>query len=150
MERKPVRIFLDSNVILSGLLSDKGAPRIILDILSLEALFLTGMTGKYNILEIERNLTKKLPQALPVWKQYLPKLNLTVIPLPTKKELSAFLGRTADKDVPVLASAAKGQADSLVTGDKKDFDKLKKKDLPFSIVSPSELLVLLATKFSRE
>ena len=30
MVRRTVRLFLDSNVILSGLLSDRGAPRIIL------------------------------------------------------------------------------------------------------------------------
>jgi hypothetical protein len=31
-----VRVFLDSNVILSGLLSDQGAPRTILDLLTLK------------------------------------------------------------------------------------------------------------------
>ena len=76
MARKAVRVFLDSNVILSGLLSDKGAPRIILDILSLKFRFLIGITGLYNIIEIERNLTKKLPAAIPIYKKYIPKINL--------------------------------------------------------------------------
>ena len=35
MATKPVRVFVDSNVVLSGLLSEKGAPRILLDLLSL-------------------------------------------------------------------------------------------------------------------
>jgi hypothetical protein len=35
MARHPIKVFLDSNVILSGLLSDRGAPRLILDVLSL-------------------------------------------------------------------------------------------------------------------
>ena len=72
---KPVRVFLDSNIILSGLFSDRGAPRVILDILSLKLPFLTGATGRYNIIEIERNIKKKLPQAFPVYKQYLSKIN---------------------------------------------------------------------------
>ena len=45
MTKNAVRIFLDSNVILSGLLSDKGAPKIILDILSLKLSFLTVKRG---------------------------------------------------------------------------------------------------------
>ena len=59
-----MRVFLDSNVILSGLISDKGAPRIILDLLSLKLTSITGLTGEYNIIEIERNLKKKLPSAI--------------------------------------------------------------------------------------
>jgi len=39
MARKNFRVFLGSNVILSGLLSDKGEPRIILDVLSLRLPF---------------------------------------------------------------------------------------------------------------
>ena len=49
MIKRAVRVFLDSNVILSGLFSDRGAPRIILDILSLNLSFITGITGRYNI-----------------------------------------------------------------------------------------------------
>jgi len=146
MERKPVNVFLDSNVILSGILSEKGAPRIILDVISLGMPFLRGITGKYNILEIERNLTRKLPQVLRVYRRYLPKLNLTVVPLPSIKELSPFFGLTDDKDIPVLASAAKGHADFLVTGDKKHSTKLKKTSFPFTIIGPSEFLDVLISK----
>jgi len=59
MAEKVVRVFLDSNVILSGLISEKGAPRIILDILCLGLPFLTGITGRYNIIEIERDYSFK-------------------------------------------------------------------------------------------
>jgi hypothetical protein len=52
-----VRIFLDSNVILLGLLSERGAPRILLNPLSLRLPFLIGSTGRYNLIEIERKLT---------------------------------------------------------------------------------------------
>ena len=88
MAPKPVRVFLDSNVILSGLLSDRGAPRVLLDLISLGLPFLKGLTGNYNIIEIERNLNKKLPACIPVYKEYLPKLNLEIIPLPTREEIS--------------------------------------------------------------
>ena len=141
MAPKPVRVFLDSNVILSGLLSDRGAPRVILDLFSLGLPFLKGLTGNYNIIEIERNLNKKLPACIPVYKEYLPKLNLEIIPLPTMEEINKYAGATAAKDIPVLVSALNGKADFLVTGDKKDFSPLKKSGaLPLKIVSPAEFL----------
>ena len=72
MERKSVRIFLDSNVILSGLLFDKGAPGVIFDILSLNLPLITAVTGRCSSIEAERNL-KKLPALLPIYKNYFRK-----------------------------------------------------------------------------
>lgn len=143
-KREAVRIFLDSNVILSGLLSDKGAPRIILDILCLRLPFLIGVTGQYNIMEIERNLAKKMPADIPAYREYLPKINLETIPMPKAAEIKKSYGSISDNDIPVLISAVNGNADFLVTGDKKDFVKLKAKgSYPFKIISPSEFVDII-------
>lgn len=142
MVKRSIKIFLDSNVIISGLFSDKGAPRVILDILSLGLSQLAGVTGKYNIIEIERNLNRKMPEVLSVYRKYLPLLNLDIIPLPSQRETDKLSGVTSGKDIPVLASALKGKVDFLVTGDKKDFIRLIGK-YPFRIVSPSEFLDVL-------
>jgi len=151
MAKNAARVFLDSNVILSGLISDKGAPRIILDIVCLRLPSITAMTGEYNIMEIERNLSNKLPAGLPLYSEYFPKLNLEIVPLPSAKYIAKFLGRTSDKDIPVLASAIKGQADFLVTGDKKDFEKLKTKGgYRFKIMSPAEFLDAILPEILRE
>ena len=139
MAKKSVKVFLDSNVIISGLFSDKGAPRVILDILCLGLPVLTGVTGEYNLIEIARNLTKKMPDVLPIYKKYLPLLNLEVIPFPSSGEINKLSGATSDKDIPVLASAIRGDVDFLVTGDKKDFVKLKGK-CPFKVLTPAEFL----------
>jgi predicted nucleic acid-binding protein len=74
MAKHPVKVFLDSNVILSGLVSERGAPRLILDVLTLRLPALQGATGEYNILEIERNLARKMPNFLPIYRKYLPLL----------------------------------------------------------------------------
>jgi predicted nucleic acid-binding protein len=141
MGKRPLRVFLDSNVILSGLLSDKGAPRVILDLLSLKLPFLVGLTGRYNLIEIERNLRKKMPGILSVYKAYFPKLNLKIISLPRKEELGEYFGKIADKDIPVLVSAIRGKADFLVTGDKQHFEKLKiRGEYPLRIVTPSDFI----------
>jgi predicted nucleic acid-binding protein len=141
MEKHPVKVFLDSNVILSGLLSDRGAPRLILDVLSLRLPVLQGATGKYNILEIERNLARKLPNFVPLYRKYMPLLDLEIVPLPLPETIEAMAGQSADKDIPVLASATACHADYLVTGDKKDFAKAKESgEYCFQIVSPTEFL----------
>lgn len=144
MGDKPTRIFLDSNVIISGLYSDKGAPRIILDILSLRLPFIAGVTGKYNIIEIERNLEKKMPDAISVYRKYLPLLDLDIIPMPSVEDVRRASGEIAEKDIPVLLSAIEGKVDILVTGDRKDFEKLKVgQKYNFRILTPSELTDLI-------
>jgi len=141
MGKKVVRVFLDSNVILSGLLSERGAPRIILDLLSLRLPFLIGATGRYNLTEIERNLRNKMPGLLSLYKAYLPKLNLKVIPLPRPRDIRGFPGQIAEKDIPVLISAIRSRADFLVTGDKQHFGKVKGDDkYPFHVLTPSEFV----------
>jgi len=141
MPRKVVRVFLDSNVILSGLLSERGAPRILLDLLSLRLPFLIGSTGKYNLIEIERNLKKKMPGLFPLFKVYLPKLHLKVIPLPQPENVRDLSGQIAEKDIPVLVSAIQSRAHFLVTGDKQHFGKMKGLGAyPFQVVTPSEFI----------
>ncbi|MDH7513293.1 MAG: PIN domain-containing protein [Clostridiales bacterium] len=141
MERKKYRLFLDSNVILSGLFSERGAPRLILDLLSLGLPVLAGLTGRFNLIEIERNLQKKMPAALPAYHHYLPKLRLEIIPVPSPEDFRALGAAVADKDLPVLASAIKGKTDHFVTGDKRLISLIGKKGgLPFKTVCPAEFL----------
>jgi predicted nucleic acid-binding protein len=141
MAEKNTRVFLDSNVILSGIISEKGAPCFILDILSLRMALITGITGEYNLIEIERNINKKIPDAIHLYKEFLSKINLEIIKLPSIAEINKYSGHTAAKDVPVLVSAINGKAGYLVTGDKKDFEKPKKSgNYPFQILNPSEFI----------
>ena len=141
MAKRRHKVFLDSNVILSGLLSDKGPPRIILDILSLDFPVLSGATGRYNIIEIERNLKKKMPGIIPLYRKYLPVMNLEIVPLPSLDTVKKLSKHIAAKDAPVLASAISCKTDYLITGDKKDFNKkgLKGK-FGFKILGPSEFV----------
>ena len=151
MAKRIVRVFLDSNVILSGLLSDKGAPRIILDLLTFQLPFLVGSTGRYNLIEIERNLKRKMPQILAVYKRYLPRLNLKVISVPRPEELREFAGKITDKDIPVLVSAIRSKADFLVTGDKRHFQRIKVPDgYLLKIVTPSEFIDLILPDVLKE
>ena len=131
---------MDSNVIISGLFSDRGALRIILDVLSLDLPVLAAVTGAYNVAETERALTAKLPAALPAFRSCLKTIGFEIVPLPAREDLAPWTGVTAEKDLPVLASAVLGGADVLVTGDKRDLLRIKNKPLPFRVMSPAEFL----------
>ncbi len=132
------RIFLDSNVILSGLLSSKGSPRILLDLLSIEVPLLEGLTGQYNLEEIERNLRKRFPDLLRIYREYFSKLHLEIVEVPPFETVSPLLNRMSPKDAPVLASARIGKADYLITGDKRDFPRAVAD--PIVVIDPSRFL----------
>jgi predicted nucleic acid-binding protein len=151
-QRRRCKVFLDSNVLLSGLFSDKGLPRIILDLLALDLPVLAGATGRYNLMEVERNLKKKMPKALPLYHTYLPRLGLEVVALPTVETVRSMAGVIAEKDIPVLASAIACGAEYLITGDKKDFAKLKMAQQRYrlTIVSPSEFVETVFPRILRD
>ncbi len=146
MAKGKVKVFLDSNVIISGLLSDRAAPRLILDLLCYELPFMQAATGQYNLEEIVRTITRKLPRAHPVFQDFMSRLKFEIIPLPDRKKLEKYRGMIADEDLPVLASAIECEADYLVTGDKKHFGGLRGRiDIPLKICPPSEFVEILAT-----
>jgi len=146
-----LKFFIDSNVILSSLISSEGSPRLLIDIATSNLSFIEFITGKYNLMEIEKNINKKFASSLPLYKEYLNKLQFTIIPLPDKEKVAVYKDLIHPKDAPVLASAIKGKAHYLVTGDKKDFktEKLLKANLPVKIVSPAEALIIIEKELLR-
>lgn len=135
---KNVKLFLDSNVILFGLLSSKGAPRVLLDLLSLGVPLIQGMTGRYNLEEIERNLKRRFPELNAIYQEYLPRMRLKVIDIPPYKAVASLMTKMSPKDAPVLASAQLGRVDYLVTGDKKGFPT--KVARPIIVIAPDKFL----------
>jgi predicted nucleic acid-binding protein len=78
-----------------------------------------------------------------LYRKYLPKLGLEIIALPSCswETVKNMKGVIAAKDLPVLASAIACNADYLITGDKKDFDKLKSSEkYSPTIESPAEFV----------
>jgi predicted nucleic acid-binding protein len=92
-----------------------------------------------------------MPKALPLYKKYLPVIDIEIAPLPPPEDVEKLSGRTSDKDIPVLASALNSNVDYLVTGDKKDFTKLMGKGhYSFKILSPSEFLDIIIPKILKQ
>ncbi len=96
-------------------------------------------------------MKKKKPGVFSVYKRYLSRLNLKIIPIPGPEEIRNFSGQIADKDTPVLVSAIQSKADFLVTGDKKHFEKLKVPgNYPLKIITPSEFLERVLPEIIKE
>ena len=141
MDRRPVKVFLDSNVLLAGLISDRGAPRLILDILSLGLPGLRGVTGRHNLTEIERNFAATLPAARRAFDEGLPRMNLEIVFLPFSDEMEPYRGIVDDKDLPVLVSAVIAKADYFLTADKRLVSKpTRAPALSFLSCQPAEFL----------
>lgn len=135
------KVFLDTNVIISGLLTEDGYPRIILDLLSLNLPSLKGVTGEFNILELKRNIKKKFPALGKPFMEALDRLNLEIVRFPGVKEVGRLKEVIVFKDAPVLASAMGSGCAYLITGDKHfRTSKVKKATSPLKIVSPAEFV----------
>lgn len=145
MAKREIKAFLDSNVIISGLVSDKAAPRLILNLLCHELPFFRAATGRYNLDEILRTVTRKLPAARPVFHDFMSSLKIEIIQLPERKKLEKYRGLIVVEDLPVLVSAIDCGADYLITGDKKHFAKLRGREgIPLKICSPAEFVEILS------
>jgi len=136
------RVFLDSNVLISALIGEPdSAPAILVDWMmsgQLGAL----LTSRCNLQEVERNLARKLPRALPVWRQFLNTSGIIVVPC--KKEPIKGINT---KDTAIVASAIAAKSSHFVTGDKRLIEEMKKLSESFSPLpmTPREMLdVILA------
>jgi putative PIN family toxin of toxin-antitoxin system len=117
MRLKPkLRVFLDSNVIFSGLYSAEGAPGIILERL-IEG-ELKGVISQQVLDEVVRAIKLKLPEALPALRKLLMSLPLEIRPDPLPEEIAFWTGVIHSEDASILAAAVAAQPDYLITGDK--------------------------------
>jgi predicted nucleic acid-binding protein len=109
-----MRVFLDANILFSGSFPNSLLAEF-LDNLKDHAELVTNGHAKA---EAERNLEAKMPKSLARFRKLIASLKLVPVQL---NELTVPL---AEKDQPILCGAIAGEADFLLTGDKKDFGHL--------------------------
>lgn len=131
---------MDSNVLLSGLVSETGAARRVLDLaeLGLIQLILSDMV----IVEVDRNLQEHgFEELLPLFRQYLLRLRPLKEPDPSKEEVVRAAEFINPKDAPILTAALKAEADYLLTFDVRHFrTPATLKQVSFAIMTPGEFL----------
>ena len=95
------------------------------------------------LLEAERNISRKLGRE-PLLRFYLTlaELEPLLIQLPTSDEIAACVSIVGEKDAHVLAAALKGEADVLLTLDRKHFmtERVRDARLVLKIVTPGDFL----------
>ncbi|MBI5910091.1 MAG: PIN domain-containing protein [Betaproteobacteria bacterium] len=137
-----ITVFLDSNVLISALIgSAHSAPVVLVN-------WLAGspaaelITGRCCIQEVEKNLARKLPQAQPLWLQFVSASGIRIVPCPRK----SITGINA-KDAAIVAAAVSASATHFVTGDKRLLAQMRaaKSKLPPAL-TPREMLEVLLTQ----
>ncbi|MBI4215950.1 MAG: PIN domain-containing protein [Chloroflexi bacterium] len=132
------RVFLDSNVIFSGLYSAQGAPGQILEH------FLAGRIGvvisQQVLEEVVRTVGEKLPVALPALRRLLESAPPEIVADPPLGEVVTWAGALARGDAAILAAAVAARADCLVTGDRRFFAHAIVEEAGLRIVTPAQFL----------
>ena len=82
------RIFLDSSVVIAACGSRSGASHAV--IVMAEIGLFKVLISEQVIEESERNITKKLPTALPILKQIFSTINLEIVPNPAIEDISQW------------------------------------------------------------
>lgn len=114
------RVLVDADVLFSGAASpsEHGASLTILRMA--EITLVEAVTLQQVITEAERNLTHKLPQALPAFQLLIHRC-LNIVPDPPPAELTQFEGLADPKDLPVLVAALREGCQWLVTFNLRDY-----------------------------
>ena len=141
---KPL-IFMDSNVLFSGLYSSRGPAGIILEHF---------VNGKLKVVisqqvleEVVRTIKEKLPEALPSFMKLLLNAPPVIVKDASPKEIASWSKIINEEDAGILASATAVKPDYLVTGDKHYFArKAIAEKSGLRIITPSQLLKELEIK----
>jgi predicted nucleic acid-binding protein len=108
------RVFTDADVLFAAAASgsEHGASLIVLRLAELTLLEL--LTSQQVITEVERNLQKKMPKALPAFRLLCQK-SVAVVRTPTPVECKAYQGEADPKDLPILVAALQARCPWLLT-----------------------------------
>jgi len=140
-KRKP-RVFLDSNVIFSGLYSPRGAPAAILD--HFVAGDISVVISQQVLEEVVRTIKEKLPDALPLLKKLLVATPPEVIADPPLEAIRRRKLKLSLSDAAVLEAAISARPDYFITGDNHFFDDPHLADgTDLNIIKPAEFLKTL-------
>ena len=134
---KKLKIFIDSNVFISGLYQEKGAPGAIINDYTLGKIDIVISQGVLN--EIIIVLKEKLPSVLPVLQKFLLSHPPEIIKDSIPRAVEKWKGILNKNDAAILESAISCAPDYFITGDKHFFENpLIAKKSGLKIIKPQE------------
>jgi predicted nucleic acid-binding protein len=113
-------LFIDSSALFPMLTSAKGASNALLSLAEANAIKMT--ISEQVVVETERAIARKLPRALPYYREALRKTGVRIVPKPTAEAIKPYEGIIADPtDVPIVVAAIQARVDYLVTFNRHHF-----------------------------
>ena len=117
-----IDLFFDSSALMAGMISAGGAARALLLLAEDEKILLT--VSEQVIVEVERNLARKAPQALPFARQLILATKLRIVRDPSPELVETHMDWISHPaDVPILVAAVQARVDFLVTLNTRHFLK---------------------------
>lgn len=149
MEIKSWRVFLDSSVLVSGILSSTGASSAILDLG--EAGEIVIVISKGVLVETDRVFEKKFPDLAGDFREFIKNLSPLVTDDPPLEEILEAESSIDRDDAPILAAAKKEDIHFLVSLDTKHFHTSKVRQyLKIPVVTPAQFLMEFRKIFEKE
>jgi len=107
-------VFIDADVLFAGSASPSefGASLVVLHMA--EITLINAVTSQQVITEAERNLSQKMPAALPAFRLLVQRC-LVVVSDPEPEDLADYKDLADEKDLPILGAALKEKCSWLVT-----------------------------------
>ena len=133
-----MKLFLDANILFTAAYSEKGISRALFTLAGTGRCRL--ITSAYGAEEARRNLALKAPNVIQTFEDLSKVITIVREPQTSTVARMALLP-LADKDAPILAAAVESGAEILVTGDRRDFGHLYRRNIEGVLVlNPADAL----------
>jgi len=149
MDVKSWRVFLDSSVLISGVISQTGASSAILDLG--EAGEIVIVLSKGVLVETDRVFERKFPNLIGNFREFIKNLSPIIAEDPSPQEIREAQAVIEKDDAPILAAAKKANIHFLVSLDTKHFHSHKVRHyFKAPIVTPAQFLTEFRNIFEKE
>ena len=138
------RAFLDTSALFAAIWSEEGGGRVLLRLAETGAIRL--VVSRQVLIELERAIRSKAPQALPTLAILLDRIRVEVAPDPGEEALEAGRRLVAHAaDAAILAAALSSGADYFITFDRQHFleNPALREGVPFGVGTPGDYLAWL-------
>ena len=137
-----MRVFLDTNVLFSGLHSPRGAPNRILE--AAIAADMEAVVSMDVLQELVRNIRRKAPRLIGHLNRFLISTSFEVVADPAEQEVERWYDAGLGSDAPVIAAALGAGVDYVCTGDRRLLARGRADALSgLRVVTPAELVRVL-------
>ncbi|THF73137.1 putative toxin-antitoxin system toxin component, PIN family [Cohnella fermenti] len=134
-ENKGLRVFIDTNILISAVLSETSlSAKLLRYVIEEHELVICS----YTLTEASKVIERKFPQRLSLWDKFLTSLEFELTYTPSDLSLVHAPPIRDKADLPILISAIVAQPDFLVTGDY-DFHTPDIREY-FTILTPADFL----------